>query len=189
MRHRFLRLPAVLSLISFWLSLPALAHHLPPGMEEVDEFSDGASFLVGMNHPLSGFDHVLAALLVGAVAARFGRAGRILLPAASLGGLLAGAIMPRLPAGEAVLAISVLGAAGLVFLRSARALPAGVVMLVLFQVWHGNVHAAEAPGSVARALYVTGAGAATLLCMILGLAVTLLIRSWMPVPEEKVQTA
>ena len=65
MRHRILSLYSLLPAVFVLLAVPVFAHHLPPGMEEVDEFSDSASFLMGINHPLSGLDHLLAALLTG----------------------------------------------------------------------------------------------------------------------------
>lgn len=171
------------------MAAPAFAHHLPPGMEEVDEFSDGASFLMGMNHPLNGLDHLLAALLTGVVAARFGQRGRFGMVAAAMGGLLAGSLAAQLPAGEGMLLASVVAAAGIAFFRSARALQWGAGALVLFQVWHGNAHAMEAPLTVARGYFLAGAGMATFLTVILGLALALLARRWMPGQQGAAQTA
>ena len=82
---------------SFWSGLlfsvaagvSAFAHNLPPGMEEVDGFADHASFLLGFNHPLGGLDHMVAALLAEAVAARLARAGRRAL-SGSVAALVAG---------------------------------------------------------------------------------------------------
>ncbi len=189
MRHRILSLSLLLPALCLLLAVPAFAHHLPPGMEEVDEFADGASFLMGMNHPLSGLDHLLAALLTGVVAARFGKGGRVGVLAAATGGLFAGGLAAQLPAGEAMLLASVIAAAGIAFFRSARALQVGAGALVLFQIWHGNAHATEAPLTVTRGYYLAGAGTATLLTMILGLSLALLARRWMPALQSEVQTA
>ncbi len=189
MRHRLLSLSSLLPALFLLLAAPAFAHHLPPGMEEVDEFADGASFLMGMNHPLSGLDHLLAALLTGVVAARFGKGGRVGVLAAATGGLFAGGLVAQLPAGEAMLLVSVVAAVGIASFRSARALQMGAGALVLFQVWHGNAHAAEAPLTAVRAYFLSGAGLATLLTMTLGLALALLARRRMPAPQSGVQTA
>jgi len=189
MRHRFFSLSSLLPALFLLMAVPAFAHHLPPGMEEVDEFADGASFLMGMNHPLSGMDHLLAALLTGVVASRFGRGGQTVLLAAAMGGLLAGSLLAQLPAGEAMLLASVVAAVGIAFFRSARALQLGAAVLVLFQVWHGNAHASEAPLTAVRGYFLAGAGMVTALTMILGLALALLARRWMPAQQSEVQTA
>ena len=189
MRHRILSLYSLLPALFLLLAAPAFAHHLPPGMEEVDEFSDSASFLMGINHPLSGLDHLMAALLTGMVAARFGQRGRLGLLAAAMGGMLAGGLLGQLPAGEVMLLASIVAAAVLVFMRSARALQVGAGALVLFQVWHGNAHATEAPLIASRGYYLGGAVTATMLAMIMGLALALLARRWMPAPQSEAQTA
>ena len=67
--HRFIcHLLACLGML--WLTAaPVFAHHLPPGMEEVDEFEDSAAFMAGLRHPLLGMDHWVFAIVVGAAAA------------------------------------------------------------------------------------------------------------------------
>ncbi len=50
----------------------AMAHHEPPGREEVDEFA-GEPFTAAFTHPLSGVDHWLAALVVGLIVWSWGR--------------------------------------------------------------------------------------------------------------------
>ena len=118
--------------------IPAFAHHLPPGMEEVDEFADHASFLMGFNHPLGGMDHLAAALLIGAVAARLGRGGRMTLPgaaAALAAGCAAGVAGIVVPGGEAVIAASVVAGVAAVVLKAGRVLPALAAALVVFFVW------------------------------------------------------
>lgn len=167
---------------SFWSGLlfsvaagvPAFAHHLPPGMEEVDEFTDHASFLMGFNHPLGGLDHLVAALLTGAVAARLASGGRLALSgavAALVAGGMAGAFGFVVPGGEAVILASVIAGGAAVFLKPGRWLPLATLMLVVFQFWHGNVHTAEAPARAAGGLYAAGAAVATLLLMIMGFSI------------------
>jgi hydrogenase/urease accessory protein HupE len=189
MRHRSFSLSRFLPVICLLMAAPAFAHHLPPGLEEVDEFADGASFLMGFNHSLTGLDHLLTALLTGMVAARFAKTGCLGVLATAMGGMLAGGLVAQLPAGEAMLLVSVVAAVGIAFFRSARAQQMGAGALVLFQVWHGNAHAIETPFTAARGFFLAGAGMATLLTMILGLALTLVARRWMPAQQGKVQTA
>ncbi len=54
-------------LLSLILTVPLHAHHLPPGLEEVDEFDNAAAFQGGMVHAFSGSDHWLLAVLGGAL--------------------------------------------------------------------------------------------------------------------------
>ncbi len=183
MRSRFLLTPILVTFVSAVAVSTAFAHHLPPGMEEVDEFSDNASFLLGMNHPLSGLDHIAVALLTGWLAARlmgWFRGG--LIPGAVLA-LLFGALM--VPAGlglpflEPVLAASAVFAAVAASLQSSGARRAGAVLLLVLQVWQGNAHALAAPVK-SSALYLTGMCAATTLVMVLGWSLSLLAKRHLP---------
>lgn len=184
-----MRLPSILPflyclLFSLVVAAPAFAHHLPPGMEDVDEFGDSASFLLGFNHPLTGLDHLAAALLTGVVAARFARTGRVALLAGALGALLAGSLTARaglmLPAGEAMLLVSVIAAFAVILFRSPGPLRIGAGALLAFQVWHGNAHAREAPSTGSSGHYLAGVCMAAVLTMVIGLALALLAERWMP---------
>jgi len=88
-----------------------------------------------------------------------------------------------------MLLASIVAAAAIVFIPSARALQIGSGALVLFQVWHGNAHAMEAPLTASRGYYLAGAVTATMLTMIMGLALALLARRWMPTLQGEAQTA
>lgn len=189
MRHPVISFFSLLPALLLLLAAPTFAHHLPPGMEEVDEFSDISSFLIGMNHPLSGMDHLLAALLTGVVASRFCKRHRTEVLAAAMGGWLAGSFLTQLPGGEAMLLMSVVAATAIAFLRSERTLMMTTGTLALFHVWHGSAHAVEAPLTTIRGCFIAGAGMATLLIMTLGLALALLVRRWMPVQREDAQMA
>jgi urease accessory protein len=181
MRPRPLLLSVILAALCL-LTAPAFAHHLPPGMEEVDEFADGTSFLIGFNHPLTGWDHLLAALLTGVVAARLGKTGRVALPAAAavmlLAGFAAGRASVVLPGGEFFIMATV-GIAGMVaFLRSKCAVQRGAWVLAAFQAWHGNIHALEVVPRTAGVPYAAGLATATLVLAALGYAVARLARRW-----------
>ena len=72
----------------------AHAHHLPPGMEEVDEFATG-HVVSAVLHPWSGIDHLLIALGAGWAAASMGwRRGAGLL-GAFFGSLMLGLMVGR----------------------------------------------------------------------------------------------
>jgi len=188
MRHRFISLFSLLPVLSLFMAVPAFAHHLPPGMEEVDEFADVASFLMGFIHPLTGLDHLLAALFTGVVAAGLGKPGRKKVLAAALAAMLSGGLLAKLPASEAVITGSVLALALMAFFLSARALQTAAAAAVIFQVWHGNAHAMETPLTAARGCFLAGACAATGCTMIFGLALTSILRRRIPEAQGKVQT-
>ncbi len=83
-------------LLGFFLvvALPVQAHHLPPELEDVDEFADEA-FKAGLRHPGRGIDHWLLAAVAGVLAAGAVRRNEMTLTAAAyLGGLSASALLP-----------------------------------------------------------------------------------------------
>ncbi|HEX2749331.1 MAG TPA: HupE/UreJ family protein [Verrucomicrobiales bacterium] len=193
MRHRpFFSLLFVL-LFSVAAILPASAHHLPPGMEDVDEFAEQASFLIGFNHPLSGLDHLAIALLTGWLAARLTGLARVVLIPGAMFALTGGACMAasglKLPAVEAMLASSVVLSAVVITFQSVRPLRVGAAALVLFQIWQGNAHALEAPSRAVPGLYFSGVCAATALAMILGFSLALLAKRHLPGVLTGVQPA
>ncbi|MEB3166471.1 MAG: HupE/UreJ family protein [Cyanobacteriota bacterium] len=143
-----------LSLLS---ALPAGAH--PIG---------GGGLLAGLAHPLTGLDHLLLLVGVGAAAATIDAA----LVGWALGGALVGAVFGSLggslPAAEtlAALAVSLVGLL-LLFGRNGRAsaLPGGLLVSAAVAV-HAMLHGHEAP---AQALWWLGSGLAS---------VAVLLGSW-----------
>src|SRR3954453_739753 len=114
---------------------PALAHTVA---------GSAAGFGAGFLHPLTGFDHLLAMVCVGIWGAELGAPAIWLLPVAfplimAVGGAL-GTIGVPLPAGELLIALSVvvLGA----FVASARQVPIWVALAIVgvFAVAHGHAH-------------------------------------------------
>jgi urease accessory protein len=184
MRHRPLLSLLIVVVFSFAGMVAASAHHLPPGMEEVDEFADHASFLVGFNHPLTGLDHLTVAFLTGWLVSRLGGWMRpALIPAALLalaGGAVAARMGFKMPAVEAVLAASVVLSAIVISVRSIHPVRIGAAILVLFEIWHGNTHALESPARSAPVSYLAGVCAATALVMVLGWSLALLARRHLP---------
>lgn len=108
-----------------------MAHHLPPGMEGVDEFADAPihSFTAALTHPFSGADHWLAALAVGLMVWSWGRKtafqSTMLFVLAMAAGIVVGRHGFQLPVMETGLAVSVilaaLAAAGTARLVSSKA--------------------------------------------------------------------
>src|SRR6188474_2294555 len=93
MKHRII-LWGVFAVAFFAISVPAGAHHLPPGFEDVDEFNE-VRMVSNLLHPFTGLDHLLLALSIGwlAFAAGVRRGG--VLAASFLGSLSLGMLASR----------------------------------------------------------------------------------------------
>jgi len=147
------------------LLLPTLvvAH---PAYNSIDNFA------TGFGHPLSGLDHLLAALAVGFWAAQLGGRATTRLPLASMTSIAVGALLgtftASIPAGEVLVMVSVLVLALLVALRVRTPLWVAASLVSLFGAAHGYVHAIEAP-LTADAGYLPGVIAGNLPLLIAGL--------------------
>ena len=149
------------SLLLFLITaVPLHAHHLPPGMEDVDEFEEGAAFMAGLRHPLLGTDHWLFAIAVG-VAATVGvsRFARVCPVASLLAGVIGGAtlglsdvIFPSaLMAGMAVLM------AVIVMLTSRMHwFVLKLILIGLVAFWQGNQHGIAWPLESGGVEFVVG---------------------------------
>ncbi|MET0291240.1 MAG: HupE/UreJ family protein [Steroidobacteraceae bacterium] len=121
--------------------VPALAqahpgHGLQSGLE------------AGLLHPLSGLDHLLAMLTVGAWAAFLGGRARWAVPTAFVAALLVGSLVPAaLPSGvvEQAIAASLLLIGALLALAVRLPLAASLTLVAAFAVFHGLAHGSEAP--------------------------------------------
>ncbi|MEI6201402.1 MAG: HupE/UreJ family protein [Enhydrobacter sp.] len=127
-----------LSTLLAFAALPALAH---PG--HVDE---------GFLHPLTGLDHVLAMVGVGLWAALLASrkpSAIFLLPVAFVVmmafGAAAGFAGMKLPIAEAGILASVFLLGGLVLVAVRVAAPTAMGVVAMFAIFHGYVHALEAP--------------------------------------------
>ncbi len=167
-------------------ALPLHAHHLPPGMEDLDEFEDGAAFMAGLRHPMLGLDHWLFAALVGALAVTAARGGRrpFALPLTMLAAIAAGGLMGfselRLPALQfsQVLTLAVLA---LLILGKNRLHPAVQFGLVgLAALYQGNDHGLAWPLDAASGAYLGGVVFTTLVLAQAGAAVTLAAQVLLP---------
>ena len=141
-------------------AMPALAHH-PMGGMTPETFAHG--FLSGIGHPLIGLDHSAFVVAVGLVCAFL--ASRYLLPAVFVGGTMLGCLAMyafglALPAGELMIAASVLviGAAAVWGRQLDRNLLVG--FFALAGLFHGNAYAEAIVGAEATPLvaYLLGFG-------------------------------
>jgi urease accessory protein len=136
---------------------PALAHT----GQGIDGMGDG--FL----HPLTGPDHLLAMLAVGAVAALAGKRWLAwATPVAFVGGMLVGGALGlagvSIPGTETAIALSLV-ALGVIVATAAHREGAWLpVVVALFGVAHGVAHGGEAPTAAAPVAYVAGFVAVTI---------------------------
>jgi urease accessory protein len=135
------------------------------------------TLLTGLEHPLSGVDHILAMTSVGLWASQKGGRALWVWPAAFVVIMLFGGFLGMegiaLPLVEPAIAASIL-VLGLM-IASAAMLPmwAGALLIGAFALFHGNAHGLEAPATGASLLYALGFAASTASLHVAGLAVGL----------------
>jgi urease accessory protein len=124
------------------------------------ESGQTGGFLDGVDHPISGLDHVLAMVAVGLWGAQLGLPAVWLLPIAfpmmmAFGGMLGlmGVPVPGIEIGIAVSGI-VLGAMVLGEVKTPVA--AAIVMVGIFAIFHGHAHGTELPPGQNAMLYSLG---------------------------------
>jgi urease accessory protein len=122
----------------------------------------GASggFLSGVQHPVSGLDHVLAMIAVGLWGAQLGAPAVWMLPVAfpmmmAFGGMfgLMGLPLPGVEVGIALSAVVL----GIMVLTEARpALVVALAIVAFFAIFHGHAHGTELPQGQSGLLYSMG---------------------------------
>lgn len=111
----------------------------------------GASFVGGVLHPFTGWDHLTVLLCLGALAAgrgaRFALLAGCLLAMALSGGAAVGVAFPAVPFVEPAILLTVLVSVSLLALR-VRLTRNGLLALCLgFTAVHGLAHGQEAPAA------------------------------------------
>ena len=149
-----MRKPIIHSLVAVTavtLATPAVAH---TGAGET------AGFAAGLLHPLTGLDHLLAIVAVGAWSALAAPARVWAVPLAFLAVMLAGAGLAFagvvVPAVETGIVLSLLALGLLIGVRVKLGLPAAVALVALFALPHGYAHGAEAAGAGVAAALAAG---------------------------------
>lgn len=163
----------LLAVALFLIPTAAFAHPGPPHTHDL---------VHGFIHPFSGFDHVLAMIAVGLLAAQLGGRALWLVPAAFVTTMAAagafGMTGVEVPYVETGIALSVLVLGAAVALRIG--MPVGIAMAIvgLFAVFHGYAHGVEmsaGEGATSGALYGLGFVAATALLHGVGIVAGLMI--------------
>lgn len=148
--------PVIVMLLALLWPTKALAH--PQGGET-------AGLLGGLQHPVSGLDHVLAMVAVGLWGAQLGRPALWLLPVTfpmvmAFGGMvgLMGFALPGIEIGIAVSAI-ILGV--MVGWEVRPPLWVAAAVVGFFAIFHGHAHGTELPAGANALLYSIGFVVAT----------------------------
>lgn len=124
-----------------------------------------SGFISGLNHPVFGYDHLLAMVTVGLLSAQIGGRAIWTVPATFVSVMAVGGVLGmsgvRLPFVEYGIALSVLALGSALF--GARKLPVIVAMsfVGIFAVFHGHAHGTEMPYFAQPALYAAGFSLAT----------------------------
>ena len=130
-------------------------------------------FVSGLEHPISGMDHVVAMIAVGLWGAVLGPPAIWVLPVAfpmmmAFGGFmgLLGIPVPSIEIGIAVSAI-VLGA--MVLIQARPPLWVAAILVAIFAIFHGYAHGRELPAGANALLYSLGFVVATGLLHLVGI--------------------
>jgi urease accessory protein len=136
---------------------------------------EAIGFVGGFEHPISGWDHVLAMVAVGLWGAQLGPPAVWLLPVTfpmvmAFGGML-GLMGVKLPGVEVCIALSAI-ALGLMVLREAKPnLLVAAFLVGFFAIFHGHAHGTELPPGANGLLYSIGFVIATGLLHATGIAI------------------
>lgn len=113
------------------------------------EVAGATGFASGLQHPVSGWDHVLAMLAVGLWGAQLRAPAIWVLPVAfpmmmATGGML-GLLGTGLPGVEAGIALSALVLGAMVLFERRPPLWLAILLVGIFAVFHGHAHGTELP--------------------------------------------
>jgi urease accessory protein len=134
----------------------------------------------GLEHPVSGLDHVLAMVAVGLWGAQLGLPAVWVLPVAfpmvmAFGGFL-GLIGVTLPGVEMGIAVSGIALGGMVLAEARPPLWAAAMLVGFFAVFHGHAHGTELPAGQSGLDYSIGFVIATGCLHAAGIAIGLIHR-------------
>lgn len=164
MKQRYLVIACVLVLM-FW-PLPAFAH---------TRGGEAIGFVSGLEHPITGLDHVLAMIAVGLWGAQLGPPAVWLLPVTfpmvmAFGGML-GLMGVGLPGIEVCIALSAIFLGFMVLWEAQPKLWVAAVLVGFFAIFHGHAHGTELPEGANGMLYSIGFVIATGLLHAVGIGI------------------
>lgn len=137
-------------------------------------------FITGLQHPVSGFDHVLAMLAVGLWGAQLGAPALWLLPVVfpmmMAGGACMGLMGYPLPGVEVGIAVSAVVLGLMVLAEAKLKIQLAMVIVAFFAIFHGHAHGTELPAGQSGLLYSMGFVTATGCLHAVGIAIGLIHR-------------
>jgi len=137
-------------------------------------------FLTGLQHPVSGLDHVIAMLAVGLWGAQLGAPAIWLLPVVfpmmmAMGGML-GLMGIPIPGVEIGIAVSAVVLGFMVLAEARLKIQLAMVIVAFFAMFHGHAHGTELPAGQSGLIYSIGFVAATGCLHGMGIAIGLIHR-------------
>ncbi|MGI2155160.1 HupE/UreJ family protein [Shewanella oncorhynchi] len=140
----------LLLLLSLCWTAPVSAH----------EIHSGGGFMSGFNHPVLGFDHLLAMLSVGMLSTQLGGRAIWTVPLAFVTFMLVGGILGlyaiAVPFVEIGIALSVLLLGLAIAFDRQIPLLFAMAFVGVFAIFHGHAHGAEMPELASPVLYALG---------------------------------
>ncbi len=135
-------------------------------------------FVSGFEHPLSGFDHLLAMVSVGLWGAFLGRpliiALPVIFPTVMAGGAVLGMAHTPMPPVEIGIAFSVLLLGAMIAFAVKAPVWFACLIVGIFALFHGYAHGAELPSAADPIGYAVGFVLATGLLHVAGIGIGLL---------------
>jgi urease accessory protein len=156
--HPFVPIKSLAISFAALLSIPLAAHAHTEG-------GSAAGLLSGLQHPVSGWDHILAMIAVGLWGAQLGKPAIWVLPVAfpmvmAFGGMM-GLLGIPVPAVEIGIALSAIVLGGMVLLEAKPPIGVATAIVGIFAIFHGHAHGTELPDGSSGLLYSIGFVAAT----------------------------
>jgi urease accessory protein len=141
---------------------------------------EAVGFLSGLQHPISGLDHVLAMIAVGLWGAQLGAPAVWFLPVTfpmvmAFGGML-GLMGVRLPGIEIGIALSAIALGFAVSTEARPRLWIAALLVAFFAIFHGHAHGTELPPGANGILYSIGFVIATGTLHAVGISIGLVHR-------------
>ena len=126
---------------------------------------EAGGFITGIQHPVSGLDHVIAMIAVGLWGAQLGPPAVWILPVVfpmmmAMGGTL-GLMGFPVPGVEVGIAISAIVLGFMVLSEAKLKIQLAMVIVAFFAIFHGHAHGTELPAGQSGLLYSIGFVAAT----------------------------
>ena len=160
--------------------VPALFLILASSADAHVEQGQAAGFFTGLQHPWSGFDHILAMIAVGLWGAQLGNPALWVLPVTFPMVMSFGAMMGLLgipvPGIEIGIAVSAILLGTMVLAEVRPKLVIAVILVGFFAIFHGHAHGTELPAGQSGLLYSMGFVIATGVLHGIGIAIGLIHR-------------